>query len=75
MDGQAKVVSLAPAREARGGFTGEGWVRKPQVAEHFSVSVRTVERWVEDGMPKWPLSHTLHLYQLSRCEAWLMSRE
>lgn len=48
------VASLSDARERRASRLArehEQLVSKKQLAEHFAVSVRTVERWVEKGCP------------------------
>lgn len=63
-----EVVQMRVARGRRQG-EGEPWSRKAQVAEHFAVSTRTIERWVKLGMPSRP--YGVVLFQLSKCEDWL----
>jgi phage terminase Nu1 subunit (DNA packaging protein) len=48
----------------------EPWVTKAQLARHFDVSLKTVERWAVAGMPCLSRGRTVR-YQISACEAWL----
>ncbi len=52
----------------------ERWVAKRAVAEHCSVSERTLERWQARGMPHWRISSQLVLYRLSEINRWLESQ-
>ena len=52
---------------------GEPWVTKAQLADYLQVSVKTVERWVAQGMPCLRHQRTLR-FQVSVCEAWLGAR-
>lgn len=50
----------------------EPWRNTRQVAEHFGVSLRTVDRWISAGLPCWrPRRLGRTLLRLSVCEAWL----
>ncbi len=73
MENEGRVLSFA-ARASERGLVLEPWVRKQQVAEHFGVSERTLERWRAEGMPCRRLSSTLIRYRLSECEEWLSAR-
>jgi phage terminase Nu1 subunit (DNA packaging protein) len=68
----ADVVDLAAHRAAQG--APEGWCRKPDVARHFGVSVRTVERWPAAGMPSRKASRSLVLFRPSECETWVAAQ-
>ena len=59
--------NVVPLR-IRGGR--EPWVTKAQLAEHLQVSVKTVERWVVEGMPCLRRNRTMR-FQISVCEQWL----
>lgn len=60
------VVVPFPTRRGR-----EPWLTKRQVAAHFGVSERTVERWTVDGMPCLrPGTGRLVRYLASECESW-----
>jgi hypothetical protein len=48
----------------------EPWKTKRQVAEHFQVSEKTVERWVAAGLPRVSRGRTIR-FQIGSCEAWL----
>lgn len=65
----AQVVDLAVYRAARG--APEAWCRKQQVADHFGVSARTVERWQAQGCPFRKVSRALVLFRLSEVDRWL----
>ena len=64
----ARVIDLAAYRAARG--APEPWTRKAQLARHFSVSERTVERWQTAGMPFRKVSRGLVMFRISECEQW-----
>jgi phage terminase Nu1 subunit (DNA packaging protein) len=50
----------------------EPWVTKQQLARHFDVSPKTVERWTADGMPCLrPAGRRTIRYRISECENWL----
>lgn len=64
------VVDLEAARARRGAAGGtEPWVRKDWLAEWFSVSPRSIERWVKRGMPH--KKYGVILFQVGACERWL----
>lgn len=66
----AEVFDLQAARAARGRVEGtEPWVTTDRVAEHFSRSTRTIQRWVDRGMPS--KKYGVRLFKLSWCERWL----
>jgi hypothetical protein len=48
----------------------EPWKTKRQIAEHFQVCEKTVERWVADGMPRVSRGRTIR-FQIGVCEEWL----
>ena len=53
-----------------GGF--EPWLDKDQVARHFGVGKRTVERWVAQGCPSSPrLIGGKRKFRLGAVEHWL----
>ena len=62
-----EVVRL-PVRGVR-----EPWVRKAQLAAHFQVHEKTIERWVAAGMPV-IRGKRLVRFQVSACESWLESQ-
>ena len=64
-----QLVDLADHRARRG--APEPWCRKAEVAEHFSVSTRTVERWQAGGLPFRKVSRALVLFRIGDCESWL----
>lgn len=56
----------------------EPYVRKGDVAKHFNVHERTIERWVRAGMPAKRIragskadSPTTIRFRLSECIAWV----
>jgi phage terminase Nu1 subunit (DNA packaging protein) len=49
----------------------EPWATKRQVAEHFQVSDKTVERWVAGGMPCIRGRGRTLRFQIRACEDWL----
>jgi len=55
-------------------FPREGLVKKTTLADHFQVSLRTVERWVADGMPCHRFGGSVR-YRISECESWLGERQ
>jgi phage terminase Nu1 subunit (DNA packaging protein) len=67
-----QLVDLAGHRARRG--APEPWCRKADVARHFSVSVRTVERWQQAGMPYRKVSRSLALFRISEAEQWAAGR-
>lgn len=72
MTRQAEVVDLATYRAFRG--APEPWCRKWGVADHFGVSLRTVERWQRQGLPFRKVGPRLVLFRVSECERWLDGR-
>ncbi len=67
-----KVISIDAARNAR---KSRGPQERPktkaEVAEHFSVSVRTIDRWMTRGMPyEKPFEGGSVRFNLSACEEW-----
>lgn len=59
--------NVVPFR-ARGGR--EPWVTGRRLAEHFQVSVRTVQRWKAQDLPCIDRGGTVR-YRISEAEAWL----
>jgi hypothetical protein len=58
---------VIPFRLRRG---AEPWVPADVVASHFQVSVRTVQRWKQQGCPSISRGGTVR-YRVSTIEAWL----
>lgn len=52
----------------------EPWVSSKVIAEHFGVSVKTVDRWRAKGAPHEPWGRKLMRYRVSDVESWLRSR-
>ncbi len=50
--------------------TGEPWLPRKRLADHFEVSERTIQRWQAEGMPCIGRGHTIR-YRASAVEAWL----
>lgn len=67
-----QLVDLADHRARRG--APEPWCRKADVARHFSVSGRTIERWQAAGMPYRKVSRALVLFRISEAERWTAER-
>jgi excisionase family DNA binding protein len=67
-----QVVDLAAERERRGVRTERLWT-KAEIAAHFGVSTRTVERWMRDrGFPCLRRFEGGSVrFRLADCEAWL----
>lgn len=71
----AQVVSidrLRAARAARSAVDDEPRVKKREIARLFGVSPRTIERWMNLGMPyERPYGDRGHVrFVVSRCRAW-----
>lgn len=59
-------------------FPGSGrepWRTKRQLAEHFQVSEKTVERWMTAGMPCLRGRGRTVRFQVAACEGWLADSE
>ena len=67
---QGVVIDFAAAKRRREQST-EPWVKKEDVAEHFSVSTRTVYRWVEAGCPIKRLRGGTLRFQIGPLSDWL----
>lgn len=55
-------------------FPGRGrepWATKGQLAEHFQVCEKTVDRWVKAGMPSLSGRGRTVRFRVGDCEAWL----
>lgn len=63
-----EVVEMRVARGRRQA-EGEPWSRKHEIATHFGVCVRTIDRWMARGMPH--RKYGVVLFQLSKCDDWL----
>lgn len=66
----AVVLSFEAAQQRRA-MASEPWVKKEAVAGHFSVSTRTVYRWVKAGCPVKRLRGGTLRFQLGPIGAWL----
>jgi phage terminase Nu1 subunit (DNA packaging protein) len=67
MDRKARPDNVVAFRQRPG---QEGWVTARRLADHFQVSVRTVQRWVAIGMPHMRIGGTVR-FQISAAELWL----
>lgn len=68
-----EVVQLAELRERRG--RQEMLATKREVAAHFRVSERTIERWMDRGLPfEKPFENGLVRFRLLACERWFRRR-
>jgi hypothetical protein len=57
--------------------TSEPWVSKRQLANHWGVSTKTVERRVVEGMPSRPPAESptnRRMFRISECDNWLKAR-
>lgn len=72
------MVSLAAFRQRRRApaAADEPWVSKRKVAEHFGVSTRTIERWMDRGLPHdRPYGDRGHVrFKLGLCDDWAQRR-
>jgi hypothetical protein len=76
--GAEQVVDLAIERVRRG-RSQERWVPKTTVADHFGVSPRTVERWINDprytrdgrNCPHRRIFGSPVRFQIGQVELWL----
>lgn len=69
-----QLVDLSVARERRAVRT-EARSTKTEIAGHFAVSVRTVSRWMNEGMPyDKPYEGGVPRFVLRECEAWYSRR-
>lgn len=67
-------MQLAEVRAGRSRAL-EPRLTKAQVAGHFSVSVRTITRWMSAGMPyDKPYEGGVPRFSLRECEAWFSHR-
>jgi transposase len=68
----ARVIDFQQARARRVARANEPWLSKREIAAHFGVSVRTITRWMQDGMPYRKRYEQAHpRFQISRCEEWM----
>ena len=49
------------------------WLKDKEIAVRFRVSVKTVRRWAQRGMPRVREGHVA-LYPAEECDAWLLGR-
>lgn len=55
----------------------EPWITKAQLCQHLGVTPRTIERWVDDGMPCLKLGDNKRSrirFKLTQVESWLGDR-
>ena len=65
-----RVISIDEAREQRQARE-EPLKTKPEIAAHYVVSERTIERWMRDGFPyDKPFAGGSVRFRLSECETW-----
>lgn len=68
-----QVVELAAVRERRG--AQPAMKTKREVAAHFRVSERTIERWMRAGLPhQKPFENGAVRFRLRDCEDWFRRR-
>ena len=67
---QGVVLDFATAKRRRE-QSSEPWVKKEDVAKYFSVSTRTVYRWVEAGCPIKRLRGGTLRFQIGPLSDWL----
>lgn len=65
MNEPAQVIPFPLHRVAN-----EPWCSKREIAAHFKVVPRTIDRWVADGMPYLPKPGG-KLFRRRECERWL----
>jgi phage terminase Nu1 subunit (DNA packaging protein) len=53
----------------------ERWITAGELAAAFHVSVTTVHRWRQRGMPSKTWGMRVRRYQLSACEQWLEQQD
>jgi hypothetical protein len=51
----------------------EPWLDRRKLADHLSVSERTVDYWRDDGLPEWVLGGRAK-FKLSEVEPWLVDQ-
>lgn len=69
-----QLVQLAEFRSTRGRI--EPLQTKSEIAEHFRVSERTIERWMDRGLPyRKPYEGGSVRFSLAECDAWARRRE
>jgi hypothetical protein len=49
----------------------EPWLDRHKLADHLSVSERTIDYWRDDGLPEWVLGGRAK-FRLSEVEPWLV---
>lgn len=50
-------------------------LNRKQLAEHYSVSYSTIQKWKLRGLPCIALSTGRVMYDLDKVEAWLLGKE
>jgi hypothetical protein len=68
-----KLLDYLGARVAQLEARPEPWLDKVAVARHYSVCVRTVEKWIQKGLPM-PIHEGKRKGQLSKLQPWLEVR-
>ena len=67
-----ELVDLASARAKR---QPESWVSKQEIADHYGVVPRTIDRWREDGMPCSKMyANSPVRFRISECDRWFEGR-
>lgn len=68
-----KVISIDEARQRRAA-KAEQPVTKPEIAAHFKVHPRTIERWMSHGLPYHkPYEGGSVRFYVSECDEWFRS--
>ena len=76
MSETAQVIDFQQARARRTARASEPWVDKRTVARHLGVSPRTVNRYMDRGMPfRRRFEHSFPRFQLGAVEEWMEGRD
>ena len=51
------------------------WMKKPEIAEHFGVSINTGVSWIDSGMPEYRPAGGHPIYDVEEVEAWLKKQK
>jgi hypothetical protein len=70
VDGRKQAKSAGQLEEAAGGLK-PGWYDKKQAAAYWVCSVRTVERWMSEGMPHAIIAGKAKFKPAEEGDAWL----
>lgn len=69
------VLDFAAAQERHERLRNEPWVTKADIAKHFACTTRTMERWMNLGMPySKPYEGGSVRLRKSECDEWFSRR-